>query len=320
MKKHNSAVYIQGKIYTGLLILVMLSLGVRPLWAAPKDSPWGGDYFPNVVLTDQNGKKHRFYDDLIKDKVVAINFIYTQCGDSCPMETANLKRVQSMLGDRVGKDIFFYSISIDSKRDNAKALKAYAQRFKVGPGWWFLAGKKSDTILLRKKLGLYDREGEKSLSDHSTSFIIGNESTGQWIKKTPYDDPMVLAHALGYSLSKNKIIPAGMQVRYSTAKAMPNIGKVGEIYQSRCASCHSLGSGDGLGPGLRGVTQKRDKKWLARWLKEPDLMIKEEDPIAMELFKRYNKVLMPNLRLNDADVEALIHFLEASDSKAENSK
>ena len=92
-------------------------LGGSAVWAAPKGSPWGKDYFPNVDLVNQDGKTLKFYDDLIKDKVVAINFIYTHCGDSCPAETASLKRVQALLGDSVGKDVFFYSISIDPDHD-----------------------------------------------------------------------------------------------------------------------------------------------------------------------------------------------------------
>jgi protein SCO1 len=309
MKKHNTADFLQGTLLSIIFLLIMFALEVCPVWAAPKDSPWGGDYFPNVVLTDQNGQKHRFYDDLIKDKVVAINFIYTQCGDSCPLETANLKRVQSLLGDRVGKDIFFYSISIDSKRDQPKMLKEYAQRCRVGPGWQFLTGKKSDTDLIRKKLGLYDSQGEKTLSEHSSSFIIGNESTGLWIKKTPYDDPMKLAQALSYTLPKTKVIAGGNLPSYSGVQALSDYSKTKEIYQSRCGSCHSVGTESGIGPGLAGVTKTRDHSWLKRWLMEPDKMLARKDPIAMDLYQRFKSVKMPNLRLSENDAEALISFL-----------
>ncbi|ESS73884.1 SCO1/SenC/PrrC protein [Methyloglobulus morosus KoM1] len=312
MKKHNVVRYLQGKIYGCLLICVMFALGACPTWAAPKDSPWGGDYFPNIELTDQDGKKHKFYDGLIKDKVVAINFIYTHCGDSCPVETANLKRVYALLEDRMGKDIFFYSISIDPKHDTPRVLKEYSERFKVGHGWTFLTGKKADTILLRKKLGLYNSEGEKKLSDHNTNFIIGNDNSGRWVKKTPYDEPMTLAWALGYSLSKNKIMPGGKHAKYTDAKPLPNINKAEEMFRYRCSSCHSLGRGSGLGPGLYGVTLQRDRTWLKRWIKEPDKMLAEKDPIAIDLYNRYNKVLMPNLRLNDSDVEALIDYLDST--------
>ncbi|HEV8493776.1 MAG TPA: SCO family protein, partial [Candidatus Angelobacter sp.] len=78
----------------------------RPVLA---DSRWGANYFPNIDLTTQDGKTVHFYDDLVKGKIVAIDLIYTTCQYSCPLETARLAQVQKMLGDRVGKDIFFYS-------------------------------------------------------------------------------------------------------------------------------------------------------------------------------------------------------------------
>ena len=93
-------------------------------------SPWGANYFPNVELTTQDGEKVKFFDDLIKDKVVVINFIYTSCPDTCPLETAQLVRVQKIMGDRVGKDVFFYSISIDPEKDTPEVLKEYKDRFK----------------------------------------------------------------------------------------------------------------------------------------------------------------------------------------------
>src|ERR1051325_6953666 len=71
---------------------------------------WGADYFPNVELTTQNGDTVHFYDDLLKGKSVAIDVMYTNCQDECPLETARLVALQHLLGDRVGKDLFLYSI------------------------------------------------------------------------------------------------------------------------------------------------------------------------------------------------------------------
>src|ERR1700748_683715 len=104
-------------------------------------TPYGAGYFPNVELTTQEGKTVHFYDDLLKGKVVAITLIYTHCLDSCPLETARMAQVQRLLGDRMGKDIFFYSISIDPRRDTPEVLNAYAKKFHAGPGWLFLTGK-----------------------------------------------------------------------------------------------------------------------------------------------------------------------------------
>src|SRR6267143_7104103 len=116
--------------------------------------PWGPQYFPNVPLTTQDGTVVHLYDDLLKGKAVVINVVYTRCTASCPLETAKLAQVQRLLGDRVGKDVFFYSISIDPEHDTPEVLMAYARRFHVGPGWLFLTGKHEDIQLLSKKLGL----------------------------------------------------------------------------------------------------------------------------------------------------------------------
>src|ERR1044071_10046112 len=118
------------------------------------DSQWGDTHFPNVELLTQDGKKVRFYDDLIKGKIVAIDLIYTTCKYNCPLETARLVQLQKLLGDRMGKDVFFYSISIEPETDTPEVLKAYAEKYHVGPGWLFLTGKLADIKLLSHKLGL----------------------------------------------------------------------------------------------------------------------------------------------------------------------
>src|SRR5712691_5690431 len=131
-------------------------MAVTPASAAT----WGANYFPNIPLTTQDGKTVHLYDDLLKDKKVVINFIYTRCGDSCPLETARLAQLQRILGDRMGRDIFFYSFSVDPVRDTPEELKAYAEKFHAGPGWLFLTGKKADIEAVRKKLGQAAHSGE----------------------------------------------------------------------------------------------------------------------------------------------------------------
>src|SRR6476661_10741235 len=140
---------------TAIFLTAILYLAAGPTPAAADNARWGANYFPNVVLTTQDGVKVHFYDDVLKGKSVVIDLIYTSCVDSCPLETARLAQVQRMLGDRVGKDIFFYSITIDPKNDTPAALKAYAEKFHAGPGWTFLTGKKEEIDFLSKKLGLY---------------------------------------------------------------------------------------------------------------------------------------------------------------------
>lgn len=291
------------------LLSVCMFLCVSSVLAAPSTSPWGKDYFPNIELTDQDGKKVHFYDDLIKDKVVAINFIFTHCSDSCPAETASLKQVYKLLGDRVGKDIFFYSISIDPKHDTPKVLKEYAKKFNINTnaGWTFLTGSKKDVTLLRTALGLY-RTGD-TLGDHMASFMVGNESTGQWAKRSPFDEPKVLARQLGNVFSRYGTYKNPDLVSYDQATKIDKMGKGEETFRYRCASCHNLSNENGIGPGLQNVTQIRDRSWLTKWIKTPDKLLADKDPIAVDLYNKYNQVIMPNLRLTDVEVEDVLNYL-----------
>ena len=271
-------------------------------------SPWGENYFPNVPLVTHDGKTVHFFDDLIKDKVVAINFIYTHCPDSCPLETAQLARVQKILGDRLGKDVFFYSISIDPENDTPSALKEYRERFKAH--WTFLTGKKEDIVLLRRKLGLYIEEIQDGSNNHNVNLIIGNQKTGRWMKRSPFENPHVLADQLGNWLTDWKVAPQGKD--YTQAPKLRNIPVGEQLYRTRCVTCHSLTGNElagALGPDLLGVTERRDMQWLLDWLKAPDQMLEKKDPIAMALYKKYKNLAMPNMRLNKEEALALLDYI-----------
>ena len=113
-------------------------------------------HLPNVELTTQEGRKVRFYDDLVKGKVVAINFMFATCRKACPAATQNLAEVQDALGERMGRDVTLLSISLDPERDTPEVLRGYAQAHGAKPGWYFLTGKRDDIELLRRKLGAYE--------------------------------------------------------------------------------------------------------------------------------------------------------------------
>lgn len=139
-------------------------------------------HFPNVDLVTHEGKKVRFYDDLIKDKKVVINFVYANCENICPPVTANLVRVQKLLRDRVGRDIFIYSITLKPKEDTPRALKKYAEMHGVGPGWFFLTGKPDDIESLRRALGFVysDPAEDADKSNHIGMLRFGNEPYVRW--------------------------------------------------------------------------------------------------------------------------------------------
>jgi protein SCO1/2 len=135
-------------------------------------------YFSDVELINQDGQKVRFYSDVLKDKVVVINTFFTSCTSVCPPMNRNLERVQEALGDRLGKDAFLVSISVDPETDTPPRLKAYSQRFHARPGWTFLTGKKENVNWALYKLGQY----VETRDDHTTIIIIGNEPKGLWKK------------------------------------------------------------------------------------------------------------------------------------------
>jgi protein SCO1/2 len=280
---------------------------------------WGANYFPNIPLTTQEGKTVRLYDDLLKDKKVVINFIYTRCGDSCPLETARLAQVQRILGDRMGRDIFFYSLSVDPVRDTPEELKAYADKYHAGPGWLFLTGKKADIEVVRKKLGLAAHLGENEITDHSTSLMIGNTATGQWIRDSSMDNAQYIAVIIRDWLSSwaDRTPGAGSADQsYAEKRPLPASAtdKGAYLFQTRCAACHTIGQGDSLGPDLLGVTAARKRDWLAGMIAAPNEMLSKKDPVATALFTRYNELRMPNLRLGEVDVDALIGYLKSQDA------
>jgi protein SCO1 len=139
-------------------------------------------YFPNFELTTHEGKKVRFYDDLIKDKIVVINFMYAQCEGICPGITMNLSKVQKILGDRVGRDIFMYSITLKPEEDAPENLRHYAELHRVKPGWLFLTGKPDEVDFLRRSLGFSDTNPklDKDKSNHIGMVRYGNERRQWW--------------------------------------------------------------------------------------------------------------------------------------------
>jgi protein SCO1/2 len=271
---------------------------------------WRADYFPNVALQDHNGRMLRFYDDILRGKVVAINFVYTTCTDLCPLDTAKMRQVHELLAGRVGRDIFFYSVSVNPERDSPAELRRFMRTYDVGPGWSFLTGSRADVDLLQRKLGIRTVD-QRQLGNHETSILLGNEATGQWIKRSSFESPQLLANILARTLNSNASgAPSGARQSYAEAGRVTDNSQGAYIFRTRCAACHTIGGGDRLGPDLRGVVSARQPAWLARWIREPDKMIAERDPTALALMARYRNLPMPNLRLEEQDADAVIDYLK----------
>jgi protein SCO1/2 len=311
---------VRGKsktIITMAYLLLVGTVGVRPAPLAAADRLWGPDYFPNVPLITQTGKTVRFYDDLLKGKSAVINVMYTSCKDTCPLETAKLAQVQRMLADHMGKDIFFYSISIDPEFDTPAVLEAYAEKFHVGPGWLFLTGKIEDITLVQKKLGLYSSTDAMNPDGHLPSLMIGNEPSGQWMLNSAIDNPRFLTATINNFLIGWKNRQATTKT-YEAARPIEKLSSGAYLFQTKCAACHTLGHGDSIGPDLHGVTDVRDRTWLERFIKTPDEVLAENDPIAIGLLAKYKQV-MPNLRLGDGDVAALMKYMQTESAAIRSS-
>ena len=144
----------------------------------PTDASAAQKYFSDVKLVDQDGRTQRFYTDMLKGKTVVVNAFFTTCTSVCPPMNRNLEMVQQALGERLGRDVFIVSISVDPVTDTPPRLKAYAQKFHAKPGWTFLTGEKQNVDWALYKLGQYVQNRD----DHATVIIIGNETTGLWKK------------------------------------------------------------------------------------------------------------------------------------------
>jgi cytochrome oxidase Cu insertion factor (SCO1/SenC/PrrC family) len=133
---------------------------------------------PDTDLLDQNGNKIHFYTDLVKGQTVVINFIFTTCTTICPPLGATFARVQKELGDKVGRNVRFISISVDPATDTPERLKAWGAKFHAGEGWTFVTGNKPDVDELLRALGASSARRE----DHSPTILIGNEAHGSWTR------------------------------------------------------------------------------------------------------------------------------------------
>jgi protein SCO1/2 len=135
-------------------------------------------YFTDVELLNQDGQPVQFYSDVLKGKTVVVNAFFTTCTSVCPPMNRNFEKIQEALGDRLGKEVFLVSISVDPVTDTPTRLKEYAAKFHARPGWLFLTGKKENVDWALYKLGQYVEVKE----DHKTVVIIGNEPKGLWKK------------------------------------------------------------------------------------------------------------------------------------------
>ena len=162
-------------------------------------------YFPNIELTSSTGRQVRFYDDLLKDKIVVINLMYADCDGICPVTTANLKRVRTLLREQIARDVFIYSLTLKPEQDSPRALRVYAEMHGVNdPNWLFLTGKPEEVDLLRHKIGFADPDPEvdRDKSRHSGMLRYGNEPTCVWGTCQGSAEPEWIAQEIGFAIPR----------------------------------------------------------------------------------------------------------------------
>jgi protein SCO1 len=294
-------------------LLLGLAALVAALCAAPQASQagnrYGSDFFPNVPVVDQDGKTLNFYDDVIKGKIVVISFIFTSCTDLCPLTTARIAQVVDKLGDKVGRDVFFVSLSVDPEHDTPEKMKLFADAFEAPAGWKFLTGKPEDMKAITYKLG--DRS--RDLSEHRNEIVLGNDRTGDWQRDSvlgEIDRVMLTIRSMdpAYRDEVREVKSYGDAI--NTGLAMG--GQPGQaMFKKLCAPCHTIGVGDHVGPDLRDVSSRHDHQWLSKFIQDPQRMLRAQDPQALALAARFPGVQMPSFGVTEIDAEDLIAFLDA---------
>jgi cytochrome oxidase Cu insertion factor (SCO1/SenC/PrrC family) len=182
----------------GLALAPTLSLAEETAPAAPASDAAAAEqkarnYFTDLEVIDQNGKHLRFYSDVLKDRVVLINFIFTNCQDACPLMTHKLNQVRSLMAESIKDEVWFLSISVDPERDTPEAMKAFAKKQGVDESrWLFLTGPKENLDFIVKRLGQYTQEVEA----HSTLMLAGNDRTRHWTRVMPMVPPNGVAEQL----------------------------------------------------------------------------------------------------------------------------
>src|SRR5450432_4003978 len=181
-----------------LLLSLAFLLASRSIASDRAADRGGPTLLPNVLLRTQDNQAVRFYDDLIKGRTVVISFMFTSCKAICPRTSANLLKVRSALGDHVGRDVFFYSLTLDPATDSPAVLNQYARKIGAGPGWTFLTGKAEDLELLRRKLGLFDPDPKVDVdkTNHGALVVYGNDAVGRWSVMPALADPNRIAEAV----------------------------------------------------------------------------------------------------------------------------
>ncbi|MEA2601097.1 MAG: hypothetical protein QOF89_2089 [Acidobacteriota bacterium] len=167
----------------GAAALPAIALGMEADCERPARGPNASEIPNHVVITHQ-GAKALFYDDLVAGRTVVLHCM--SIATEPQYRTAeSLARVQPLLAGRLGRDVFFYSLTVDPERDTVHALRDFAVRHGAGPGWSFLTGETA--ALLDLKARLFSQSGQSGGHRHGSEedcalamLRYGNAAVGLW--------------------------------------------------------------------------------------------------------------------------------------------
>jgi cytochrome oxidase Cu insertion factor (SCO1/SenC/PrrC family) len=171
----------------GLLLMPLAGL------AQESEEDKARNYFTDTQVIDQNGNKLRFYTDVLRERVVLISFMFTNCEYACPMQAQKLKQARALMVPAIRDEVWYVTLSVDPERDTPQAMKQFAENQGLDESrWLFLTGEKQNVELLIKKLGQYTPDIEA----HTTLMLAGNDRTRHWTRVLPMVPPDGIAQQL----------------------------------------------------------------------------------------------------------------------------
>ena len=182
-------------------------------------------------VTDQHGRKLRFYRDLVKGKTVAIEFIFTTCTTICPPLTATLRKVQQQLATSGANEVQLISISVDPETDIPERLSAFSSKFGAGPGWSFITGGKREITRILKALSgnIADK------NQHSPTMVIGNDRAGYWTRAYGLAPAATLVRVINDAASRTPTLSSSARNESAAPLSQGPPGKEGGEVEDRGA-------------------------------------------------------------------------------------
>jgi protein SCO1 len=154
---------------------------------------------PNVPLLDHNGRSLRFYDDVMKNRIVVLNVMYTVCSNICTPATRHLLEARSLLG-AAAKDLHFVSMTLTPLTDTPAALREYKTLHGIDEGWTFLTGKVEDVERVQRGLGFISDRDSDDLLSHSAMARVCDERNQRWAHVNTLLSPRSIARMIRFEL------------------------------------------------------------------------------------------------------------------------